>query len=1181
MLCTGVAYLRAMSYAELSIDEACGQIEITVGVDADVFTSDRQDPGGASRLGGHGRGLRRVAVRPRHPRSTPDTARRMLTRRDPWVNLLRVTAATFAAGVGGVGRSDGRTSSTPCSEQPGELGRRMARNTQLLLQEESNIGRVLDPAGGSAYVESLTDEVANVGVGPLRGARGRGWVSRRCSPTGPSPSASARSAPDGSSRWRHVDNRSPASPSSPTSSRSRSVVGRREREPGAHDEDDGLVRWAEDVRGAARLPPTPTGTPTASYPKVFLVNLGPVAAHTARATYAKNFFEVGGIEAVTSERGAGVGFAIAGGRRWRTSTASGAALACICSSDAEYAELRRGVRRGADRGGCQPVLPGRQPGRTARRRDRGRCARVHRRRASTSSTSSNEPTTPSVSCGPATRAEHVPMSFTIPDFSSVPAADPAARPASIGASTMGGGRGGGDRARRRQVRSGRPPRASTSHRCTPRPTVDGLDFLDTYPGIAPFLRGPYPTMYVNQPWTIRQYAGFSTAEDSNAFYRRNLAAGQKGLSVAFDLPTHRGYDSDNPRVAGDVGMAGVAIDSIYDMRVLFDGIPLDQMSVSMTMNGAVLPVLSLYIVAAEEQGVPPEQLAGTIQNDILKEFMVRNTYIYPPIAVDADHLRHLRLHVDAHAAVQLDLDLRLPHAGGRRDRRPRAGVHAGRRPRVHRRRASRPVCAVDKFAPRLSFFWAIGMNFFMEVAKLRAARLLWAKLVRERFAPSNDKSLSLRTHSQTSGWSLTAQDVFNNVVRTCIEAMAATQGHTQSLHTNSLDEALALPTDFSARIARNTQLFLQQESGTTDVIDPWGGSYYVERLTAELARKALGPHRRGRRARGHGQGDRGRHPEAAHRGGRGPHAGPHRLRAPAGHRREQVPPRLQRGRRRAEGRQLGGPRRPARQARAAPRRARRRTTSTGRSTPSRTPPGRARATCSSSVSWRPGRRRPSARSATRSRRSGAGTAPTSGRSRGSTAARWVIGEVPWSRCVARSRPSRPPPDAARGSCWPRWARTATTGVRRSSPPGSPTSDGTSTSARCSRPPPRPPARRSSPMSTSSGASSLAAGHLTLVPELRDALADARSSRHHDRGRWGDPAPGLRRAVRRRVPWRCSHPAPSSTRRRRACSTSSRTGSATTCRSDPTDPLLGRRLRGSAPIAQRARRSSRERQHPNG
>ena len=364
-----------------------------------------------------------------------------------------------------------------------------------------------------------------------------------------------------------------------------------------------------------------------------------------------------------------------------------------------------------------------------------------------------------------------------------------------------------------------------------------LDFLGTFPGIPPYLRGPYPAMYALQPWTVRQYAGFSTAEDSNAFYRRNIRAGQKGLSVAFDLATHRGYDSDHPRVRGDVGMAGVAIDSIYDMRTLFSGIPLEQMSVSMTMNGAVLPVLALFIVAGEEQGVPPEKLSGTIQNDILKEFMVRNTYIYPPepsmriisdifgytsknmpkfnsISISGYHMQE--------AGATADLELGYTLADG--IEYARAGVAAG--------------LDIDAFAPRLSFFWAIGMNFYMEIAKMRAARLLWAKLIKEEFN-ANDRSLSLRTHSQTSGWSLTAQDVFNNVTRTCVEAMAATQGHTQSLHTNALDEAIALPTDFSARIARNTQLLLQQETGTCRVIDPWGGSYYIERLTYELAQKAM------------------------------------------------------------------------------------------------------------------------------------------------------------------------------------------------------------------------------------------------------------------------------------------------------------------------------------------------------
>jgi methylmalonyl-CoA mutase len=366
--------------------------------------------------------------------------------------------------------------------------------------------------------------------------------------------------------------------------------------------------------------------------------------------------------------------------------------------------------------------------------------------------------------------------------------------------------------------------------------LNGLDFVDSWPGLAPYVRGPYPTMYVGQPWTIRQYAGFSTAEDSNAFYRRNLAAGQKGLSVAFDLATHRGYDSDHPRVIGDVGMAGVAIDSIYDMRTLFAGIPLDQMSVSMTMNGAVLPVMALYIVAAQEQGVAPAKLAGTIQNDILKEFMVRNTYIYPPtpsMRIISDIFAYTSANMPKFNSISIsgyhmqeagatnDLELAYTLADG--VEYIRAGIAAG--------------LSIDAFAPRLSFFWAVGMNPFMEMAKMRAARALWAKLVAG-FSPRDARSLALRTHSQTSGWSLTAQDVYNNVARTCIEAMAATWGGTQSLHTNSFDEALALPTDFSARIARNTQIFLQSEGGACRTADPWGGSYYVERLTHDLASRA-------------------------------------------------------------------------------------------------------------------------------------------------------------------------------------------------------------------------------------------------------------------------------------------------------------------------------------------------------
>ncbi|HOD54012.1 MAG TPA: methylmalonyl-CoA mutase, partial [Candidatus Cloacimonadota bacterium] len=363
-----------------------------------------------------------------------------------------------------------------------------------------------------------------------------------------------------------------------------------------------------------------------------------------------------------------------------------------------------------------------------------------------------------------------------------------------------------------------------------------LKHMDYFPGMAPFLRGPYPSMYVQKPWTVRQYAGFSTAEESNAFYRRNLAMGQKGLSIAFDLATHRGYDSDHPRVVGDVGKAGVAVDSILDMKILFDQIPLDQMSVSMTMNGAVIPILAFYIVAAEEQGVKWEQLTGTIQNDILKEYMVRNTYIYPPdpsmriisdifeftsknmpkfnsISISGYHMQE--------AGATADLEMAYTLADGVEF--IRAGLKAG--------------IDIDAFAPRLSFFWAEGMNYFMEVSKLRAARLIWAKLVKQ-FNPKNPKSMALRTHSQTSGWSLTEQDPFNNVTRTCIEALAATLGHTQSLHTNSLDEAIALPTDFSSRIARNTQLFLQQETGICNVVDPWAGSWYVESLTNSLIDRA-------------------------------------------------------------------------------------------------------------------------------------------------------------------------------------------------------------------------------------------------------------------------------------------------------------------------------------------------------
>ena len=550
--------------------------------------------------------------------------------------------------------------------------------------------------------------------------------------------------------------------------------------------------------------------------------------------------------------------------------------------------------------------------------------------------------------------------------------------------------------------------------------------LNNFPGEPPYLRGPYPTMYVNQPWTIRQYAGFSTAADSNAFYRRNLAAGQKGLSVAFDLATHRGYDSDHPRVQGDVGMAGVAIDSILDMRQLFDGIDLSTVSVSMTMNGAVLPILALYVVAAEEQGVPPEKLAGTIQNDILKEFMVRNTYIYPPkpsmriisdifaytsakmpkfnsISISGYHIQE--------AGATADLELAYTLADG--VEYIKAGLEAG----LH----------IDQFAPRLSFFWGIGMNFFMEVAKLRAGRLLWSELVSQ-FNPDNPKSLSLRTHSQTSGWSLTAQDPFNNVARTCIEAMAATQGHTQSLHTNALDEALALPTDFSARIARNTQLLLQQESGTTRPVDPWGGSYYVEWLTHRTGRQGPCAHPGGRRARRHGAGDQRRHPEAAHRGGRRPHAGPHRLRPAAGGRREQVPSRRGRRDRGAQGREQQGARRAAGQVAAASRRSR---SVQGRGGASGAEPGRRRGRQPAGVVDR--RRACEGHGGGDLRRPREGVRAARGRNpyhfRG-LPRRDRKGDQHSCPQPSSSKSSPRPTAAGRASWSPRWARTATTAARR-------------------------------------------------------------------------------------------------------------------------------------------------------
>ena len=558
--------------------------------------------------------------------------------------------------------------------------------------------------------------------------------------------------------------------------------------------------------------------------------------------------------------------------------------------------------------------------------------------------------------------------------------------------------------------------------------VAGLPVLDSFPGLPPFVRGPYPTMYLQQPWTIRQYAGFSTAEESNAFYRRNLAGGQKGLSVAFDLATHRGYDSDHPRVAGDVGMAGVAIDSILDMRRLFDGIPLGEMTVSMTMNGAVLPIMALYVVAAEEQGVAQKDLAGTIQNDILKEFMVRNTYIYPPkpsMRIVSDIFSYTSANMPKFNSISIsgyhmqeagataDLELAYTIADG--IEYARAGVAAG--------------LDIDKFAPRLSFFWAIGMNFFMEIAKMRAARLLWAALMQKNFSPKDPRSLSLRTHCQTSGWSLTAQDPYNNIMRTMIEAMAATQGHTQSLHTNSFDEALALPTDHSARIARNTQLILQKESGTARIHRSLGRLGFRRAADARPRCQGARSHHRGGSTGRHGSGSGKGHSETAHRGSRSAHAGAHRFRRTAADRRQRLPARKGHRRQCPQDRQCGSARPAAFQATAAQRHARRLSSRGG---PGRADQGcrRKAAICWSSPSAPPEPRRRSERSRWRWKRCLGGMSPRFGRSPAFIARQWAT--IQLSLVSSRRSPrSKKPKAPSLEYSSPRWGRTATTAARRS------------------------------------------------------------------------------------------------------------------------------------------------------
>ena len=698
------------------------------------------------------------------------TSRPMMSKYDPWVNMVRSTVAAFAATVGGADAVTVQPFDRPLG-RPDAFGRRVARNQMALLLDESHVGTVTDPAGGAWAVERLTHDLAAAAWEFLQALEGGASLDDALAATS-------------AERDRQV------------ATRQRPITGLTEFPnlsealPERADEPDDVRRY-----GAAfeALRDEPAASP------VFLATMGSVAAHTARATFAANLFGAGGVDVVTAGPTNDADGVLA--------AYAGQPVVCLTGPDAAYDGW------GAD-AGCPPArrrCPPGHPRRKATRSRRRRLLRGRRRRAGVPAAHQGGP------------GVSVPKSLADVPFESPGFVTGASAPSSTSEGAAGDG-------------SWHSPEGIDILPVYGPEHLEGLDALDTWPGLSPFLRGPYPTMYTTQPWTIRQYAGFSTAEESNAFYRRNLAAGQKGLSVAFDLATHRGYDSDHPRVRGDVGMAGVAIDSIYDARTLFDGIPLDRMSVSMTMNGAVLPVLALYIAAAEEQGVKPEQLSGTIQNDILKEFMVRNTYIYPPapsmrivsdiFSYTAEHMpRFNSISISGYhmqeAGATADLELAYTLADG--VEYLRAGLDAG--------------LDIDRFAPRLSFFWAIGMNFFMEVAKLRAARALWARLVSQ-FEPQNPKSLSLRTHCQTSGWSLTAQDVFNNVGRTCIEAMAATQGHTQSLHTNALDEAIALPTDFSARIARNTQLLLQQETGTTGTIDPWGGSYYVERLTHDLAERA-------------------------------------------------------------------------------------------------------------------------------------------------------------------------------------------------------------------------------------------------------------------------------------------------------------------------------------------------------
>jgi methylmalonyl-CoA mutase len=715
---------------------------------------------------------------------------------DPHLNLLRSTTEAMAAALGGVDSLQVEPFDETYRE-PDSISRRLARNTQLILKNEAWLDRTVDVAGGSYYLEVLTDSLVRDAWKLLEEIEAAGGFLRYVE----------------SGALEQEMARSQADQEAAVSTRRRIVVGTNQYSDSQeralakierHDPTPRAARTFDEIRLRTERHAARTG----HVPRILLLESGDLKMRKVRSGFAANFFGCAGFEIQIAETLAGEPDVVV-----------------LCSSDAEYVSLApRIIQELQDQGKSTPVIVAGNPeGCIEQLQHAGVAGFVH--------AGSN------VADVLVAWQERLGMDDTKPPApesvkESRPRATSAPRPDFRGIDYRPTLR----KATRAEGRDWLAPEHIVIQPWYTREDLEGVEHLQYAAGLPPYLRGPYSTMYAVQPWTIRQYAGFSSAEESNAFYRRNLAAGQKGLSVAFDLPTHRGYDSDHERVAGDVGKTGVAIDSVLDMKILFDQIPLDQMSVSMTMNGAVLPVMAFYIVAAEEQGVSTEKLSGTIQNDILKEFMVRNTYIYPPEAsmrIVADILRYTAQKMPKFNAISVsgyhmqeagataDLELAYTLADGLEY--VRAGIRAG--------------LDIDSFAPRISFFWDIGMNHFMEIAKMRAARVLWAKLMKQ-FNPKNPKSMALRTHCQTSGWSLTAQDPFNNVIRTCIEALAAALGHTQSLHTNALDEALALPTDFSARIARNTQLYLQHEMDITKVVDPWGGSYYVERLTHELMHRA-------------------------------------------------------------------------------------------------------------------------------------------------------------------------------------------------------------------------------------------------------------------------------------------------------------------------------------------------------